>query len=1039
MIQKNYHITSREGFEYAMQNIATAREYHFSKTVFLLIRSVGVSTEEVIQSAQKIADALPKARVLGMPRISFDEMENRNKQNRFIDIACTFYMESEVHNLYFPTSLDFRKLGRTIGKNMRDIENLKGVGIFFAGRGTQLDEFLEAATKGNEDIPFFGVLARDYEADFNAQLRSKNLFMELDCYKEKPFVVTDNRVNNDGLVLQLFIGEDLHIKVDYILGWKPIGRELKVTQAEGTRAIATINDMPAAEIYGKYLGVKPDSYFLFNVCEFPMIFNRNGRDIARVPPIYDTDGKLYFGADVREGEKFRFAYGNAHDILYQTWLASEEMRKFGPERITLHVCGNRSLFLKEQSHVEIDDYKRFLPSTTDVMGAGEIYCYHGQGGILNSSIVAVGMREGDPVHYDQTPCPMSLIDEHDRKIPLEERLATFLEVMTQEFKEMAINAKAASRAKSNFLSNMSHEIRTPINAILGMNEMILRESKDETILEYAENIRTASSTLLGLVNDILDFSKIEAGKMDIIPVEYDPSSILNDLVNMVKSRAEKKGLDFYISCSPEIPSLLFGDEIRIKQIATNILTNAVKYTETGSILLSVGCRKVSDDEIDFIFYICDTGIGIKDKDLSKLFSAFERIEEKRNRSIEGTGLGMNITHRLLELMNSKLEVESVYGEGSNFSFTVRQGVRKWIPIGDFQHAYHLMLQKHQVYHEKFTAPDAKILVVDDTIMNLKVIEGLLKQTKVQIDTATSGRDSLELVTMKRYDLIFLDHRMPEMDGIETLKAMQNLESNLNLSTPIISLTANAVSGAREMYIKAGFDDYLTKPVHSDQLETLMIKYLPPEKIRTADETPETVEDEKIPDWLKDFGGVNIETGIQNCGSIDGFLDALKIFFDSINSNADEIQKFFDDQDWKNYTVKVHALKSSAKIIGAMELSERARRLEDAGNQGYCDEIQKDTPALLELYRKYSEKLSPLKIEEDDSDLPEIDQSQLDEAYEAIREMSAAFDYDSVQFVFESLKDFRIPAAQKDRFEKIKIAAGKPDWEEVNNLLKAVVA
>ena len=953
MIQKNFHITNSEGFDYVLQNIATSREYKRAKTVFLLIRSVGFSRDEVTQSAQKIAENLPKAKVLGMPNITFDAEANRDESQHYANIACTFYMDSEVNILYFPTSLDFSNLGKKIGEGLQEIENLKGVGIFFAGRGSQLEEFLKYATQGNEDVPFFGVLARDYETDLDLQQTEKNLFFELACYNDKPFVITGNRVSDDGLVLQLFIGEDLHLKVDYILNWQPIGRELKVTRTEGNRVVATINDMPATEIYTKYLGVKPDSYFVFNVCEFPMIFNRNGGDIARVPPMYDCEGKLHFGANIHEGEKFRFAYGDAHDMLYKTWIASEDMRQFGPEKISLVICGNRHLFLKDQSHLESDDYKRFLPSTEVIMGSGEIYCYHGQGGILNSSIVAVGMREGKAVQYEPTACLYKLQNHEDRMIPLEERLAKFLEVTTNELKEKAIQAKEASRAKSQFLSNMSHEIRTPINAILGMNEMILRESQDETILEYAENIRTASSTLLGLVNDILDFSKIEAGKMDIIPVEYDPSSMLNDLVNMIKVRAEKKGLDFYISCSPEIPSLLYGDEIRIKQIATNILTNAVKYTEHGSVLLSVGCQKVSDNAIDFIFSICDTGIGIKQKDLSKLFSAFERIEEERNRSIEGTGLGMNITHRLLELMNSKLEVESVYGEGSNFSFSIRQDVRKWIPIGDFQHAYHLMLQKHQVYHEKFTAPDAKILVVDDTIMNLKVIEGLLKKTQVKIDTATSGKDSLELVKMKRYDLIFLDHRMPEMDGIETLKAMQNLKDNLNLSTPIISLTANAVSGAREMYIKAGFDDYLTKPVHSDQLEMLMIKYLPPEKILTTDVDSESnsLADEKIPDWLKNFAGVQIETGIQNCGSIDGFLDALKIFFDSINSNADEIQKFFDDQDWKNYTVKVHALKSSAKIIGAMELSERARRLEDAGNQGYFPHFLSSIENIARDYRR----------------------------------------------------------------------------------------
>ena len=1041
MIQKTYHVVNRESFEYMLQNIKNSQEYKMAKSVFISVMTHGVTQEETLYALNRISDEIPKAKVIGMPKVTFDLEENKQTDKKYAIYACSFYMESEAHVLFFPTSVDFRKLGKTIGQDLADIPNLKGVGIFFAGMIADLEDFLAEATKGNEEIPFFGVVAADYGIEQYRSISEKNIFQELACYEEKPFIMANKRIASEGLGLTLFIGENLHIRAESIFNWQPIGRELKITEVEDNRIVKSIDGMKPTQIYEKYLNVQPDSYFIFNICEFPLVFERNGLEIGRVPAMFDKEGNLYFGTDVHEGEKFRFSYANPHDLLKSTWFASEDMRRFGPEQVKLVVCGNRQLFLKDNFHVEIDDYKRFEPLTQVSMGAAEVFYYHGQGGVLNSSIVAVGIREGEPVKYPFTQCPLKETFAQERVIPLTERLATFLEVTTAELEEMAVEAKKASKAKSQFLSNMSHEIRTPINAILGMNEMILRESTDENILEYAKNIQTASSTLLGLVNDILDFSKIEAGKMDIIEVEYDPSSMLNDLVNMIRTRAEKKGLDFYIICSPEIPSLLYGDEIRIKQVATNILTNAVKYTQTGHVLMTVGCRKTDDDHIDFMFSICDTGIGIKENDLAKLYSAFERIEEKRNRTIEGTGLGMNITHRLLELMGSELKVESVYGVGSNFSFAVRQEVRKWIPIGDFQKAYHLMLQKHEVYHEKFVAPEAKILVVDDTPMNLKVVQGLLKQTKIQIDTAESGRGALKLVTKNRYDLIFLDHRMPEMDGIETLKHMQKLKDNLNKSVPVISLTANAISGAREMYIKAGFDDYLTKPIHSDQLESMMIKYLPPEKIEQAeDESAETVDESKIPEWLKNVPGLNIDLGIKNCGSVDGYLDALKIFYDSIKSNADEIEKFFNAEDYSNYTIKVHALKSSAKVIGAEELSEKARRLEDAGNQKYVDEIKKDTPALLKWYRSYLEKLSPLgDVKEDDSNLPEIDQNQLAEAFEAIREMSASFDYDSVQFVFESLKEFKIPVEQKARLEKIKVAAGKPDWEEVNNLLKAVVA
>ncbi len=304
-------------------------------------------------------------------------------------------------------------------------------------------------------------------------------------------------------------------------------------------------------------------------------------------------------------------------------------------------------------------------------------------------------------------------------------------------------AVAASEAKSAFLSNMSHEIRTPINAVLGMNEMILRECDDKNILGYSESIRTAGSTLLGLINDILDFSKIEAGKMEIIPVDYDLSSVINDLVNMIQMKADAKGLRLEFEISREVPKQLHGDEVRIKQIVTNILTNAVKYTEKGKVTLCIDYGKIPDEEDSIMLNVAvkDTGIGIKKEDMKKLFSEFDRIEEKRNRNVEGTGLGMSITKRLLEMMGSSLQVESKYGEGSKFFFSLKQTVVKWEELGDYEAAYKAALASREKYHEKFRAPQAEILVVDDTPMNLEVFKNLLKQTEIKIETAGSGEEA----------------------------------------------------------------------------------------------------------------------------------------------------------------------------------------------------------------------------------------------------------------------------------------------------------
>ena len=402
----------------------------------------------------------------------------------------------------------------------------------------------------------------------------------------------------------------------------------------------------------------------------------------------------------------------------------------------------------------------------------------------------------------------------------------------------------ANRAKSAFLANMSHEIRTPINAILGMDEMILRESSEREIRSYAKDIQSAGKTLLSIINDILDFSKVEEGKMEILPTQYDVSSVINDLVNMVRGRAEDKGLQFTLQVDGNTPAMLFGDEIRIRQCALNLLTNAVKYTEKGSVTLGVGFETRGGDKISLRFTVTDTGIGLKPEDIDRIFSPFSRVEESRNRSIEGTGLGMSITRQLLELMDSRLDVRSVYGEGSTFSFAVEQPVVKWTPIGEFAERFEADRTRHEAYRESFRAPGARILVVDDMPVNLTVIKGLLKRTRIVVDTAESGEEAVRKASRQQYDMIFIDHMMPGMDGIETLAALKDLPS-MEEHTSFIALTANAVSGAREMYFEAGFSDYLSKPVDSKALEEMLMARLPPAKLSTA-ERPEESGEEAVP-------------------------------------------------------------------------------------------------------------------------------------------------------------------------------------------------
>ncbi len=405
-----------------------------------------------------------------------------------------------------------------------------------------------------------------------------------------------------------------------------------------------------------------------------------------------------------------------------------------------------------------------------------------------------------------------------------------LEQKERELTEANLNLEKANEAKTTFLARMSHEIRTPINAVIGMDEMILRESSEWDIINYAQSIESASHTLLALINDILDFSKIESGQMRIIPEEYGLYSLLNDCYSMIEMRAKDKGLALDLDYNKDIPSGLFGDEIRIRQIITNLLTNAVKYTDTGSITFKVDYNKKNDEEINLIVSVADTGRGISKEGLEEIFESFKRADERQNRNIEGTGLGLAITRQLTDLMKGSINVESEKGKGSVFTVTIPQKVVSGEPLGAMTERIDEKTRTGINYRESFTAPDARILVVDDVPVNSKIVRLLLKNTRIQIVTAESGRECLEKYNSDHYDIILLDHMMPEMDGIETLREIKKLEKYAVEHTPVIALTANAIQGAQKEYLDAGFDDYLTKPVQGADLERMIVRYLPKELI-----------------------------------------------------------------------------------------------------------------------------------------------------------------------------------------------------------------
>lgn len=412
------------------------------------------------------------------------------------------------------------------------------------------------------------------------------------------------------------------------------------------------------------------------------------------------------------------------------------------------------------------------------------------------------------------------IDEEMRQLLNQENIIKAVEEQNEKL-------KISDKAKSTFISNMSHEIRTPINAVLGLNEMIIRETTDEKIRSYAYDIKNASKILLSVINDILDFSKIESGKMEIVPVEYNLPSLINDACNIISVRMKEKGLAFELDVDSELPGRLYGDEIRITQIILNILTNAVKYTEKGKVTLSVKGKRQENNELALTVSIRDTGIGIKKEDLATLFDEFTRLDVRRNRNIEGTGLGMSIVVHLLRQMGSELVVESEYGVGSVFSFTIVQKIIKDVPMGDIRLAKDNCLLHEESGKEPFSASKAKILVVDDNRVNLKVVKALLKTTKIQVDTASSGEVALEKLQENEYQLVLMDHFMPNMDGVETLQRMRELGEKYS-NIPVIALTANVLSGTREKYQNMGFDDFLEKPINVDRMEEMMMSYIPKE-------------------------------------------------------------------------------------------------------------------------------------------------------------------------------------------------------------------
>ena len=529
-----------------------------------------------------------------------------------------------------------------------------------------------------------------------------------------------------------------------------------------------------------------------------------------------------------------------------------------------------------------------------------------------------------------------------------------------QLRELHKEAMAANHAKSSFLANMSHEIRTPINTILGMDELILREAHNINVIEYAQNIKNEGKTLMSLINDLLDFSKIESGKMELAETEYAISSLLHDVVAMFSLKAEEKGLEFQIEVEDDIPSMLYGDEIRIKQILSNLLSNAVKYTERGSVGLFVEWTSKSESSALLTITVKDSGIGIREEDMEDIFDKFKRFDSVRNSKIEGTGLGMNITAQLLELMNGEIFVKSKYGVGSEFRIQIPQRIVDATPMGSYSYIRQMQVQNDR--RETFTAPKAKVLVVDDNLMNRVVVKGLLKQTLLQIEEAESGEECLKKTMDTHYEVILMDHMMPGMDGVETLHRLRE-QKGVNKDTPVVVLTANAVVGVKDFYLDSGFDSYLSKPINGKLLEEVLLKYLPdelvirrevPQGINVIGAKQDGFRPEEIRNVLK-TEGIDLAGSLERLdGQKEKYQSLAKQFAQVCEERLRLLHEYIRKEDVPAYVALLGQLKNDAELLGTLELAKLAQEQERLGKEGNLAFLRDKFALLSEEYQRVAQ-------------------------------------------------------------------------------------
>ena len=1051
MVQKSFHITdfTNGSLENMIKEVRELPEYQKAGQILLMVYEQNWDREEIMRKASLLKQGLPKVETAGITHAEWDEVPD---EHSVYVLSGKFSQADEnlgVHSIY--TFLFFEKrsfaifrydlagktdeeTGKALNSWLSDITNVRGVMLYLAEFSRNLEEMFTYAEMGYKQIPFFGAPAALSPDDGSGNVEG--------------YVFTDDGCYPDYMVAVAFFGEELHLRVKYNFGWTPIGKKMEITGKNGAFEVASINNLPATQIYKKYLGLKEEQITVWNLCEFPLIVEKDGFIKARIPLYGNEEGHLRFACSIEDGDTFQFTYGVQSRILDEVERDSSRMRDFLPQGAFLIICGNRKILLQDDERRETKCYKRVVPELACLHGNAEIFRHQGKGGELNSALISVAIREGNAVKIKKpkkTPETMQNTQQKSLNVPLQIRLMDFMRAMTEDLKEAVREADSANRAKSDFLSNMSHEIRTPINAVLGMDEMILRESSESHIKEYAMDIQSAGNSLLTLINDILDLSKIESGKLSIVPVDYDLSSILNDLMNMIRFRAAAKNLSLEVEVDEYLPVGLHGDDIRIKQVITNILTNAVKYTPEGSVWFRVSGRRDGNMEI-LHFEVEDTGIGIKSEDMSKLFSDFERIEEEKNRNIEGTGLGMSITQKLLSMMDSRLEVESEYGKGSKFFFDICQEITDDAAIGDFNERVRAAAEGY-TYENGFYAPKAQILVVDDNKLNLKVFTSLLKQTGVQITEAESGQECLDITKEQKFDIIFLDHMMPEMDGIETLHKLKADSENLNIHTPVFVLTANAVSGAKESYLAEGFHGYVAKPINAQKLEKLirenlskeLLEEMPPGMLLNR-ESQEGFDVDKMPM----IAGMDWNYAWMHLQDEELLLSTVRDFAEMMPMHRQKLEEIYEknggEADFEAYRIQVHSMKSVAATIGIIPLAGAANILEYAARDREEETIHSLHPVFVKLWSEYQMQLEgAFEFGKKDAVGIECDIDIAKAKLEMLKIFMDELDIDGADPIILELQGYSFRKEIKNKIKELKGSVTSLDCDRVQALADEIIS